>query len=102
MTMSEVRGMCVIVCFSLAVVIAITTIVVLAIVKNHRENNPTKCSLCGGDDLGEYLIFKAKKRWYGWGETGLDRKTICICEECQKSLQVAAKVDRKSREKEED
>lgn len=102
MTMIEVLSICTIVCFSLAAVIGIITVAVLAILKNCRENNPVKCSLCGGDDLGCYLIFKTKKRWYSWAETGFDRKTICICEECQRSLQSAAKVDRKSREKEEE
>ena len=100
--MNEVLAMCTVICLCLVAVIAIVAVTILAIIKNCRENNPTKCSLCDTTDIGCYLIFKVKKRWYSWGETGLDKQTICICENCQRRLRNAANAERKRREKEEE
>ena len=58
------------------------------------------CDLCGGSDMGSEIVFKVKKRWFSWYETGLSTKKIYICEGCQESLKNAAIQDRKLREKE--
>jgi hypothetical protein len=56
------------------------------------------CDLCGGEDMGCYIVIKAKQQWWSWYETGFSRRKIYICEDCQKSLCEAAKADRKHRE----
>lgn len=53
--------------------------------------------LCGSSVLGSEIVFKVKKRWFSWYETGLSTKKICICEDCQESLKKAAVSDRKLR-----
>ena len=58
------------------------------------------CDLCDGSDMGEYLVLKGKKRWFGWQECGMERKKVFICECCQESIRSAAIQDRKLREKE--
>lgn len=46
------------------------------------------CDLCDGSDMGEYLVLKGKKRWFGWQECGMERKKIFICESCQESIKM--------------
>ena len=60
------------------------------------------CDLCGGDDMGCYIVIKAKQKWWCWYETGFSRRKIYICENCQESLCAAAKQDRKNRRREND
>jgi hypothetical protein len=56
------------------------------------------CDLCGTEDLGNYLVIRAKQFWESWWECGFYRRKIYICEGCQKRLKAAAVY---SREKEE-
>ncbi len=60
------------------------------------------CDLCGSSDMGSEIVFKVKKRWFSWYETGLSTKKIYICEERQGSLKKTAMQDRKLREKKRD
>lgn len=53
------------------------------------------CDLCGNfEDLGDYVVIKAKQKWNSWYESGYTRRKILICERCIKSLREAAKEDR--------
>lgn len=52
------------------------------------------CDLCDTEDVGEYLVIHAKRKWYLWTEEGLSREKIYICEGCQKRLKAAAVCSR--------
>ena len=52
------------------------------------------CDLCGTEDVGEYLVIHAKRKWCLWTEEGLSREKIYICEGCQKRLKAAAVYSR--------
>lgn len=59
----------------------------------------TTCDLCGTEDLGNYLVIRAKQFWESWWGCGLYRRKIYICEGCQKRLQAAAVYSRSQDEK---
>lgn len=57
------------------------------------------CDLCGTEDVGEYLVINAKRKWHLWTEEGFSREKIHICEGCQKRLKAAAVYSREKDEK---
>ena len=58
----------------------------------------TTCDLCGSDDMGDYIVLRAKKQWTCWYESGFRRIHIYICENCQKKIKEAAEYSRKEDE----
>ena len=58
------------------------------------------CDLCGTVVEGDYLILRGVYHSFAWEDHYRERKKIIICDECIKSLQVAAKEDRKIERKE--
>lgn len=57
------------------------------------------CDLCGSDDIGDYIVLRAKKQWTRWwyGPEFI-RIHIYICENCQKRIKEAAEYSRKEDE----
>lgn len=53
------------------------------------------CDLCGTVVEGDYLILRGVYHSFVWEDHYRERKKIIICDECIKSLQTAAKEDRK-------
>lgn len=53
------------------------------------------CDLCGTAVEGNYLILRGVYHSFDWIYHDAIRKKIIICDKCIKSLQFAAKEDRK-------
>ena len=53
------------------------------------------CDLCGAVVKHDYLILRGVYHSFVWEDYYREHKKIIICEECIRSLQAAAKEDRK-------